>query len=142
VNVEPPLEPLLPAAHEVGIAGASSQGEILPVLSDTERTLERYKKAIEQIKKALELRRDEWEHFELSGFDSLTSVGEGDLKTLQLQIDRVLDSRNKAAQNRTTWQKSKHIVEQVFMALAPCMKIIFSLAQQSAQVISLPEGSK
>jgi hypothetical protein len=141
-NVESPTEALPPPASEVATAPLTQAPDMQPVLSDTDRTLERYKNAIERITKALELRRDEWEPFELSGFDSLPLVGEADFKTLQLKIDKVLDSRNKASQNRTKWQKSKDVVEQCFTALAPIMKIVLSVAHQAAQVTSLLESQK
>jgi hypothetical protein len=141
VNVAGVVKALPPSASEVPVSAPLNQGGELnmpePVLSETHRTLERYKKAIERIKKALELRREEWEQFELSGFDSLPHVGETDFKSLQFQIDKVLDSRNKASQNRSKWQKSKDLVEQCFTALAPFMKNVLSIAQQAAQVIYL-----
>jgi len=106
------------------------------VSSDTIRTIERYKKAIERITKALELRRDTWETFELSGFESLPLGGEQDISNLQLQIDKVLESRLNASKNRTTWGKSKHILEQCFRALAPFTKNALSVAVNAAQVSS------
>jgi hypothetical protein len=69
--------------------------------SDIVRMLKRYKKAIEGIKKALELRRENWEIFELSGFDSLPLSDEQDIANLQLQIDKVLESRMNASKNKT-----------------------------------------
>ena len=104
------------------------------ILSDTVRTVERYKKAIERITKALELRRDTWETFELSGFDSLPVGAEQDISNLRLQIDKVLESRMNASKNRTTWGKSKHILEQCFRALTPFTKNALSVAVNAAQV--------
>jgi hypothetical protein len=106
------------------------------VSSDVVRTLERYKKAVERIKKALELRRESWETFELSGFDSLPHCDEQDIANLQLQIDKVLESRLNTAKNPTKWKKSKHVLEQCFRALAPFMKNVLSVALNAAQVLS------
>jgi hypothetical protein len=104
------------------------------ISSDTLRTLERYKKAIERLKKALELRRNDWKQFELSEFDSLPFGDEQDLANLQIQIDKVLDSRIKASKNR---RKSSALLESCFRALAPFMKNALAVAQQAGQV-SLP----
>jgi len=104
------------------------------ISSDTLRTLERYKKAIERLKKALELRRNDWEQFELSEFDSLPFGDEQDLANLQIQVDKVLDSRIKASKNR---RKSSALLESCFRALAPFMKNALAVAQQAGQV-SLP----
>ena len=106
------------------------------VSSDTVRTLERYTKAIERIKKALELRRESWETFELSGFGSLPLGDEQDIANLQLQIDKVLESRMNASKNPTTWGKSKHILEQCFRALSPFTKNVLSVGMSAAQVPS------
>jgi len=101
---------------------------------DTARTLERFKKAIERITKALELRRDSWETFELSEFHSLPLGAEQDIVNLQLQINKVLESRMNTSRNRTKWGKSKHILEQIFRALAPFMKNMLSAGINAAQV--------
>jgi len=130
-KVEVPEDALPPEVTITALQGAPQNAH--QVLSDTDRTLERYNKAIVRIKKTLQLRRDEWEQFELSGFDSI-SLGEQDLKALQFQIDRVLDSRMKTSQTRTKRRKSKDLVEQCFTALAPFMKNVLSVAMSAAQV--------
>jgi hypothetical protein len=101
------------------------------ISSDSLRTLERYKTAIERIIKALELRRNDWEQFELSGFDSLPFGDGQDLANLQIQIDKVLDSRIKASKNR---RKSNDLLESCFRALAPFTKNVLAVAQQAGQV--------
>ena len=106
------------------------------VSPDTVRTLQRYKKAIERIKMALELRRESWETFELSGFDSLPLGDEQDIANLQLQIDKVLDSRLSASKNRTKWRKSKDVIEQCFRVLAPFMKNVLSVGLNGVPVAS------
>ena len=128
------------AATPLNEGNEEAEPQLQSVPSDTERTLERYKKAIEMIKKALDLGRDEWKQFELSEFGSLPLGDEQDSITLQLQIDRVLDSRMRASQsqNRTKWRKSKDLIEQCFRALAPFMKNILSTALSAAQVNTLP----
>jgi hypothetical protein len=110
--------------------------------SDTVRTLERYKKAVERIKKVLELRRESWASFELSSFDSLPLGDEHDIANLQLQIDKVLESRMNSTKNRTKWGKSKHILELCFKALAPFTKNVLSVGMNAAQVPSTPEISE
>jgi hypothetical protein len=107
--------------------------------SDTVRTLERYKKAIERIKKALELRRESWVAFELSGFESLPLGGQGDVANLQLQLDKVLESRMNNPDKRSKWGKTKHILEQCFRALAPFTKNVLSVGMSAVQVPSTTE---
>ena len=74
-------------------------GPYIPlVFSDTDRVLECYEKPIERIKNALDLCREELEHFELSGCNSIP-LGEHDITTLQSRVDRVSDFRKTVSQN-------------------------------------------
>jgi hypothetical protein len=109
------------------------------VSSDNFNTLDRYRKAIERMEKALELRRESWETFELSGFHSLPLGDEQDIAELQRHIDKVLDSRFSASKNHSKWGKSKHILEQCFRALAPFTKNVLSVGMHAAQVRSTAE---
>jgi hypothetical protein len=138
VNVEVSEGALTTEAQESAPAEPTEADEIAGgiVSTDTIRTLERYRKAINRIKKALELRRESWETFELSGFDSLPLNDEQDIANLQLQIDKVLESRLNALKGRTKWRKSKDVLEQCFRALAPFMKNVLSVGLHAAQVIS------
>jgi len=102
--------------------------------SDTVRTLERYQKAVENMKKALELRRDDWEHFELSQFDSIPFGDQKDIEAFQLQIDRVLESRATAVKDPTKSKKAKHVMESCFRALAPFLKNVLYVGQSASQV--------
>jgi hypothetical protein len=109
------------------------------VSSDTVNTLDRYRKAIERMEKALQLRRKSWETFELSAFNSLP-LGEQDSARLESYIDKFLDSRLRASKNRSKWGECKHIIQQCFKALAPFTKTVLSIGMHSAQVPS-PMGT-
>jgi len=105
------------------------------VSSDNIRSVERYMKAVENMKKALELARGHWEIFELDQFDSLPFGDKGnDIKMLQTQIDKVLESRSSASKNPAKWRKVKATLENCFRALAPFLKNAFSVSQSAAQV--------
>jgi hypothetical protein len=101
---------------------------------DTVRTLERYEKAKDQLRRALKVRRNDWGSFEFPDLDRISEKEEPD--KLQTEIDKVLDARIKSAAQFT----AKGVVKQIFMALSPFAKNFLTVAS-AAQSVSPRKSS-
>lgn len=100
--------------------------------SDRETTLKKYKKAIDELRKAIKIRKGPWNSFE---FEKLCDEPDclDDLR-LRNNINAVLISCEASINDRKGWSKFIHAVECVFKALSPPVKNIL-IAMKGAQSV-------
>ena len=79
------------------------------------RSLQRYDKAIKRLKDATKIYGDDWSSFEFAKLDQLREYE--DVKVLQTEINKVLDSGRALLENTEVWSKVKAIVGKGVLAL-------------------------
>jgi len=99
-------------------------------LGDYERTILRYVKAVEQLKKSLDLGRASWEGFtfpEVEGVSETITQMRGELET-------ALNAWKLSRDHPDLWSKAKHMAAQVFTATSPFFKNFLSVTRNVQSV--------
>src|SRR5438045_3487772 len=99
--------------------------------NDQQQAINRYKKAAEQLKEAIKIRKGPWGSFD---FEELIGEPESDDSQFKNKINAVLASREKLINDRNRWSKFTHAVECVFTAFSPFAKN-FIIATKDAQSV-------
>ena len=123
-------------------AFANLTGPSLPQLDpfgDRERTERRYKDAAEQLEKSLNIRRRNWETFEIP---TLGNISENDpIPQLREQIQKALEARKDSVKDRDFWSKGRNIIERGFTAMSPFAKKFLKIAKEGQSVCFFPSLS-
>ena len=102
---------------------------------DTNRTLNRYRDSLDQLKEALNLAHGRWKVFQ---FLELESIPEDiDPSRLRQAINDVFKSTEGRIKSPTRWAKCKRVIETVYTALSPFVKNVLCIGSGSSGV-SLP----
>ena len=100
--------------------------------SDREQSINRYKRAAEQLKEAIQIRKESWGPLD---FEELNNEPESfDDSQLKNKISAVLASRETLIKDRKGWAKLTHCVECVFTAFSPVVKNLI-IATKDAQSV-------
>ena len=102
--------------------------------SDRDMTLKKYKTAVDQLKKAIEIRKGPWNSFD---FEKLSDEPDH-LDDLQFRnkINAVVISWEPSINDRKGWSKFTYAVECVFTALSPLVKNLLMASQGAQSVIA------
>src|SRR5438876_6586181 len=99
---------------------------------DRQLALNRYRKAADQLKEAINIRKDSWGS---SDFEELSDEPEGfDDSQFKNKINAILISQETSIKDRNGWSKLTYAVECVFTALSPFAKN-FLMATKDAQTV-------
>jgi hypothetical protein len=99
---------------------------------DRQLALNRYTKAVDQLKEFIEIRKGQWDAFD---FEELNDESEGfDDSQFKNKINAVLISRETSIKDRKGWSKFTYTVEYVFTALSPLAKNLL-MATKGAQSV-------
>ena len=100
--------------------------------NDRQLALNRYRKAVDQLKEAIKIRKGPWD---ASDFEELNDEPEGfDDSQFKNKINAILISREMSIKDRKGWSKFTYAVECVFTALSPLAKN-FLMATKGAQSV-------
>ena len=100
--------------------------------NDRQLALNRYRKAVDQLKEAIKIRKGSWGS---SDFEELIDEPEGfDDSQFKNKINTILISRETSIKDRKGWSKFTNAVECVFTALSPLAKN-FLMATKDAQSV-------
>ena len=100
--------------------------------NDRQQAVNRYKKAAEQLKEAIKIRKRLWGSFD---FEELSNEPEGfDDSEFKNKINAVLTLRESSINDRKGWSKFTYAVECVFTAFSPFAKN-FLIATKDAQSV-------
>jgi hypothetical protein len=101
---------------------------------DTANTLRKHHVAIEKLKSSLPDRRYDWRLFEFSGLHTLSE--QGDSPNLRHEIEKVLNAKRQSLGNTTAISKSKAVIDCVYQALSPFVKIFLTVGRNVQSVHS------
>ena len=119
----------VPAGGEgVNVALTANQ---LDLYGDRERTERRYKEAVEQLEKSLNIPTGSWKTFEIPDFKDAADMTDP-ISQLRQEIKKTLDRRT--FKDPSFSSKSKHITERIFTALSPFAKNVLSVLKQGSAV--------
>jgi hypothetical protein len=100
--------------------------------NDRQQVEKRYKKAADQLRNAIKIRKGSWAPFDLE----LSSEPEGlDESQFKNAINAALLSRETSIKDKKGWSKLMNAVESVFTALSPITKNLLSASQGAQSVI-------
>lgn len=100
--------------------------------NDRQRAINRNKKAADQLKEAIQIRKGPWTSFD---FEELSSEPESfDDSQFKEKVNAVLAARENLIKDRKGWSKFTHAVECVFTAFSPFTKNLI-LATKGAQSV-------
>ena len=100
--------------------------------NDRQLALNRYRKAVDQLKEAIKIRKGSWGS---PDFEELNDEPEGfDDSQFKNKINAILISREWSIKDRKGWSKFTNAVECVFTALSPLAKN-FLMATKDAQSV-------
>jgi len=102
---------------------------------DRQLALNRYRKAVGQLKEAIEIRKDRWGSFD---FKELSDEPD-DLDDLQFKnkINAILISSETSIKDRKGWSKFTNTVECVFTALSPFAKNFLMATKDTQSVMPI-----
>ena len=101
--------------------------------NDRQRALNRYKKAVEQLKEAIKIRKGPWDSFD---FEEFNDEPEGfDDSQFKNKINAILISRETSIKDRKGWSKFTYAVEYVFTAFSPFAKNLLMVTKNAQSVM-------
>src|SRR5271167_4637864 len=100
---------------------------------DRQLTLDRYSKAVDQLKEAIKIRKGSWSSFD---FEELSDEPEGlDDSQFKNKINAIMVLRETSIKDKKGWSKFTYAVECVFTALSPIAKNFLKATQGAQSVI-------
>ena len=116
-------KPVLAITRDVNDSGEP----VTRALSDDKRTTLRYAKAVTDLKKSLELGRENWEGF---AFPDVEGVSET-ITQMRGELETALNAWTLSRDNPDLWSKAKHRAAQVFTATSPFFKNFLTVAMNA-----------
>ena len=101
--------------------------------NDRQRVEKRYKKAADELREAIKIRKGSWASFDLEELgDGHEGLDDSQFKNM---INGVLVSRETSIKDRKGWSKFMNAVECVFTALSPATKNLLNATKDAQSVI-------
>ena len=110
--------------------GNDSGEPVTRALSDDKRTTLRYTKAVTDLKKSLELGRENWEGVALPDVEGVS----GKITQMRGELETALNAWTLSRDNPDLWSKAKHRAAQVFTATSPFFKNFLTVAMNAQSV--------
>ena len=119
-------KPVLPTTRDV----KDSAQPVSRGLGDDKRTTLRYAKAVKDLKKSLELGRENWEGVALPDVEGVS----GKITQMRGELETALNAWTLSRDNPDLWSKAKHRAAQVFTATSPFFKNFLTVAMNAQSV--------
>jgi hypothetical protein len=119
-------KPVLATTRDVNDSGKP----VTRALSDDKRTTLRYAKAVTDLKKSLELGRENWEGVALPDVEGVS----GKITQMRGELETALNAWTLSRDNPDLWSKAKHRAAQVFTATSPFFKNFLTVAMNAQSV--------
>jgi hypothetical protein len=118
---------------------STRQGGLFPAqldpFGDRTRTEKRYKNAAKELAASLDLRRANWESFEVPKFGNISE--DDPIPQLREQIQVTLEARKNTVNDKGVWSSAKNAIEKTFTAISPFAKNFLKIAKEGQSVIFL-----
>lgn len=104
---------------------------------ETQRTVNRYRESLQQMKDVLKNVRGDWKAFQFSELEAV--LEDIDPSKLRGAINDVFQRNDAKVKSRTRWAKCKKVIEVIYTALSPVIQNLLVIVRDSSVVrISFP----
>ena len=103
--------------------------------NDRQLALNRYRKAVDELKEAIKIRKGPWDAFDFDEFND--EPEDFDDSQFKNKINAMLISRETSIKDRKGWSKFTYAVEYVFTALSPLAKNLLTATKGAQSVMHI-----